>query len=285
MKFPIRTSTHVKNFSNPESFEKSLEQNAASKKLTPESEARAYAEKLSWTTEIPMDVVTAVVSKFGIPKSEAIGMVREMYDRVTYPDEMFNGVAQDRPEGHGLYESTEKGKVFPILTDKTRLSDPGYDLDLKNSLSDVKREENALFSVGDIVKVMGHQGVARIDHIQGNMAAITWDSLGHDDAWWPIDEFDKVPDHILKELKKRGYLRFNMQNALGVEVPIITNAQDAEIRKFVVVVVQGGSIGQKEWQSEPLTEVEAKEKAKRMTAQLSKGEKEYYKIRYKVKKV
>jgi len=40
----------------------------------------------------------------------------------------------DRPEGNGLYESTEKGKVFPVLTDKTRLSDPGSTEDLKNGL-------------------------------------------------------------------------------------------------------------------------------------------------------
>ena len=41
---------------------------------------------------------------------------------------------EDRPEGNGLYESTEKGEVFPVMTDKTRLTDPGSTEDLKNGL-------------------------------------------------------------------------------------------------------------------------------------------------------
>jgi hypothetical protein len=81
----------------------------------------------------------------------------------------------------------------------------------------------------------------------------------------------------VKSMVKERWDRLKKKHGLGPQ-------KNDEAHNFRVIR-QGGSIGQKEWQSEPLTEVEAKETAKRMTAQLSKGEKEYYKIRYKVKKV
>ena len=51
-----------------------------------------------------------------------------------------------------------------------------------------------------------------------------------------------------------------------------------------VVFCTGGSIGEHPWQSTPLSQVDAKAKAKRMNASLSPGEKQYYKIKYCVKK-
>ena len=51
-----------------------------------------------------------------------------------------------------------------------------------------------------------------------------------------------------------------------------------------VIFRTGGSIGEHPWQSEPLSQVDARAKAKRMNAGLSPGEKQYYKIKYRVKK-
>jgi hypothetical protein len=88
-----------------------------------------------------MDVVKAVVAKFGMPKDEVVKMVRDFYDPVTYPDMSKGSIHhkdfdnEDRPEGNGLYESTEKGEVFPVMTDKTRLADPGSTEDLKSNSS------------------------------------------------------------------------------------------------------------------------------------------------------
>jgi hypothetical protein len=51
-----------------------------------------------------------------------------------------------------------------------------------------------------------------------------------------------------------------------------------------VVVRSGGAVGEKPWQSEPMSKAEAQGKARRFNQRLSPGEKKYYRIRYSVRK-
>lgn len=153
------------------------------KERFPEDQIRGWAEKLSWKTEIPMDVVKAVVEKFGMSKAEATRMVREMYDEVTYPD-MSRGMVHEL-SGETYQEPRKNGL--------------GVEVPITTGTSLAKEKENARVVVpGDFVQVH-HEGAWVAAKVLG----------GNKDSGWRV-KLAKSGDTVTvkdEDLKKEAGFR------------------------------------------------------------------------------